>query len=61
MNEVKKDRFPNDASENGIRTKMDVPLDYCNVCFIAFGSQEKRIYVDKNVVHLDCANKARSR
>ena len=61
MKEFNKVRYPNDASENAIRTKIDALLDYCNVCFIAFGSQEKRIYVDKNVVHLDCANKARSR
>jgi hypothetical protein len=61
MNGFKKDRFPNDGSEFAMRTKIDVPLDYCSVCFIAFGSQERRIYVNQNVVHIDCANKARSR
>ncbi len=61
MNEFKRDGIPNDASENAKRTKIDVPLDYCKVCFIAFGSQEKRIYMNENVVHLDCAYKARSR
>jgi hypothetical protein len=61
MNKIKRDEFSNGSEENGIRKNIDVSLDYCDVCFIAFGSQEKRIYMGKNVVHLDCANKSISK
>ncbi len=61
MNKLEKGGFSNGSSENGIRKNSDVPLDYCDVCFIAFGSQEKRIYLDEKVVHPDCANKIKSK
>ena len=32
-------------------------LEYCNVCFIAFGSQERRIYKNRKAVHEDCAKR----
>jgi len=43
------------------RKEADGPLDYCDVCFIAFGSQEKRVFLGENVVHPDCALKAKSK
>jgi len=61
MNEFERDEFSNVSEVNGIRRNSDAPLDYCDVCFIAFGSQEKRIHLGKNVVHPDCANKAESK
>lgn len=61
MNKLKEDRFSNGVSEIEMKTTVNAPLDYCSVCFIAFGSQERRITVNKDVVHIDCANKARSR
>jgi len=38
----------------------DVPVEYCDVCFIALGSHEKRIYEGSKKFHLDCKNKAGS-
>jgi hypothetical protein len=61
MNEFERDEFSNGSEENEIRKNSDGPLDYCSVCFIALGSQEKRSYLGKNVVHPDCANKAKSK
>lgn len=61
MNEIKRDELSNGSEKNGIRKNSDGPLDYCDVCFIAFGSQEKRIYMGENIVHPDCANKANSK
>ncbi len=39
----------------------DELLEYCHFCFIALGSQEKRIYIKKNAAHPDCAKKAKSK
>jgi hypothetical protein len=61
MNEFERDEFSNVSDMNGIRRNSDGPLDYCDLCFIAFGSQEKRIHMGKNVVHPDCADKAKSK
>lgn len=32
--------------------------DYCEVCFISFGSQEPRIKKNNKIVHIDCAKSA---
>jgi len=61
MNKFEGDKFSNGLEGNGIRRNSDDLLDYCDVCFIAFGSQEKRICMGENVVHPDCANKAKSK
>ncbi len=61
MNEFERNEYSNDSDEKGIRKISDGPVDYCDVCFIAFGSQEKRICLGENVVHPDCANKAKSK
>jgi hypothetical protein len=61
MNEFERDEYSNDSEENRIRKISEGPLDYCDVCFIAFGSQEKRIYMGENVVHPDCVHKAKSK
>ena len=61
MNKFEGDKFSNGLEGNGIRRNSDDLLDYCDVCFIAFGSQEKRIRMGGNVVHPDCANKAESK
>ncbi|MFW6136764.1 MAG: hypothetical protein ACOC5U_01685 [Candidatus Aminicenantaceae bacterium] len=34
------------------------PIDYCEVCYIAFGSQEYRIKKNGKTVHVDCAELA---
>lgn len=61
MNEFKEDEFSNGSVGNRMKRNSDDSLDYCDVCFIAFGSQEKRIYIGENVVHPDCANRAKSK
>ncbi len=61
MNKLEKGEFSSVVEENGIRKNSNAPLDYCDVCFIAFGSQEKRIQMDEKIVHPDCANKAKSK
>ena len=59
MKEFERDEFSKGLKENGIRNNSDGSPDYCDICFIAFGSQEKRIFMGKNVFHPDCANKAK--
>ena len=57
MNEFETADFSHESSEKEIQKNSADGLEYCDVCFIALGSHEKRIYVDRNVVHLDCAKK----
>lgn len=59
MNKLEKGEFSNELSVNESRKIGDVPLTYCDVCFIAFGSQEKRIYFDGKAAHADCAKKVK--
>ena len=60
MNEFEMDEFSDGSEENKVGGNRDGPLHYCDLCFIAFGSQEKRISMGGNTVHPDCANKAKS-
>jgi len=60
MNNFKRDKFSNAPSEKEIIKNYDIPFQYCDVCFIALGSQEKRIFMDGKVVHLDCEKKVKS-
>jgi hypothetical protein len=32
----------------------DISFDYCDVCFLAFGSQEPRLRKNEKTIHLDC-------
>ncbi len=34
------------------------PIEYCEVCFIAFGNQEQRLKKNGKTVHVDCAKSA---
>jgi hypothetical protein len=34
------------------------PVEYCEVCFLSFGSQEPRIKKNDKTVHIDCAKSA---
>ena len=54
MNKLEKVKFSNAELEREIMKNSDDLLEYCNVCFIAFGSQEKRTYRAKKPIHLDC-------
>lgn len=55
MNKFETGKFSNKSSENEVIKNKDVPLEYCDICFIALGSQEKRIYKGQKKFHLDCA------
>ena len=55
MNKFETGKFSNESSENKIIKNKNVALEYCDVCFIALGSQEKRIYEGRKKFHLDCA------
>ena len=61
MNKLETAKFSNAKLEKEIIKNSDDLLEYCHVCFIALGSQEKRIYMDKNAAHLDCAEKIKSK
>ena len=59
MKELETVNFSNAELEQEIVKNSDDLLEYCDVCFIAFGSQEKRIYKRQKKFHLDC--KARTK
>ena len=61
MNKLGTDPFSNAELEQEIIKNSDDLIEYCHVCFIALGSQEIRIYWDKNAVHPDCAEKIESK
>jgi len=55
MNKLEAGKFLNTEFEQKIIKNSEDILEYCDVCFIALGSHEKRIYKGNNIVHLDCA------
>jgi len=59
MNEFETEELSNVSSEDKIVKNGDVPLEYCDVCFIALGSEEKRIYKGQKKFHPDCEAKAK--
>ena len=61
MNKLGTSKFSNtELKRETIKNSADL-LEYCKFCFIALGSQEKRIYINKNVAHPDCAKKTKSK
>lgn len=61
MNEYETEELSQEFSEEEIsknRENRDSPLEYCDVCFIALGSEEKRIYKGRYKFHPDCQAKA---
>lgn len=61
MTKSEPEKFSNVELEREIIKNSKDIIEYCDVCFIAFGSHEKRIYTGKNVAHLDCAKKIMSK
>jgi len=55
MKKLETVNFSKESSEKKIMKNNDAPLEYCDVCFIALGSQEKRIYEGRKKFHLECA------
>ena len=54
MNKLETVKLSKESSENKIMKNDSAPLEYCDACFIAFGSQEKRIFKGRKKFHLDC-------
>lgn len=54
MSKFETEKFSNESSEKEIIKNSDDHIEYCDVCFIAFGSQERRIYKRQKKFHLDC-------
>jgi len=59
MNKFETANISNESSEKEILIYCDDSLEYCDVCFIAFGSQEKRIYELRKKFHTDCTTRAK--
>ena len=59
MNKSEKEKLSNESSEMEIIKNSDDHLEYCAVCFLALGSQEKRIYRHKKMLHVDCEARAK--
>ena len=61
MNKLGTVNFSIESSEKEIiKNSSDYP-EYCDVCFIALGSHEKRIHRGKKVTHPDCVKKIKSK
>jgi hypothetical protein len=58
MNEFEADELSIGTSEGEIIHIPEAPLEYCDVCFIALGSQEKRVHKGQKKFHPDCEAKA---
>ncbi len=41
----------------GPEHRIPIPLQYCAVCFLTFGSQETRVYRGEKVAHPRCASR----
>jgi len=60
MDKLNRMKISREQRETMMIQNEDVPVEYCDVCFIALGSHEKRIYEGSKKFHLDCKNKAGS-
>jgi hypothetical protein len=60
MDELNRTKISGELRERKMIQNNEVPVEYCDVCFIALGSHEKRIYEGSKKFHLDCKNKAGS-
>ena len=54
MNKSETDKFPRKATEREIFENLDASTEYCDKCFIAFGSHENRVYKDRKKFHMGC-------
>ena len=62
-NQMKKSNpalFENPALDVQENKDISQPAEYCEVCFISFGSQEPRVTIKGKTVHLDCRSGVRS-
>lgn len=54
MKKSDNDTYQRALTERKINENFDAPAEYCDKCFIAFGSHENRILKDRKKFHLDC-------
>lgn len=57
MKKLETDKFQIESKEREIIENFDASTEYCDRCFIAFGSQENRIYKDRKKFHKDCESR----
>jgi len=58
MNELNQVRSSGGLRKRKMIQNSEVTVEYCDVCFIALGSHEKRINKGSKRFHLDCKDKA---
>ena len=54
MKKSDKDTYPRASTERKIIENYDAPTEYCDKCWVSFGSHEKRILKDRKKFHRDC-------
>lgn len=54
MKKAKSGKNLNKKSKNIVFEDDHPSLEFCEVCFIAFGSQEQRVFKDRKVTHVEC-------
>jgi len=54
MKKLETDKISRESTEKEIIERFDAPTEYCDRCYIAFGSHENRIYKDRKKFHMDC-------
>jgi len=47
-------KFSQTSSKKKIVKSGEDSLEYCDICFIAFGSQERRVIKGRKIIHPDC-------
>lgn len=57
MKKAKSKKYSNKKTEKNVLEDYPPPLEFCEVCFIALGSQEQRVFKDSKVAHIECAKK----
>ncbi|OGL42781.1 MAG: hypothetical protein A2161_04265 [Candidatus Schekmanbacteria bacterium RBG_13_48_7] len=57
MSEYKTDTIKENTVEKNQLTVTQADPEYCEFCFLSFGSQEKRIHKNGKIVHERCATR----
>jgi len=58
MKKLDTDKYPRASTERVIIENFGAPTEYCDRCFIAFGSHENRIYKKGKKYHKGCEARA---
>lgn len=60
MKNFNSNKNSNEESDNNVFKDLSTSKEFCEVCFISFGSQEQRVFMDSKVAHIECGKKIRS-